>query len=385
MKICVYAICKNEMKFVDKWLDSMQEADYICVLDTGSTDGTYKKLKDDSRVTAVKKESIKPWRFDVARNESMKLVPEDADVLVCTDLDEVFEPGWSDVIRANWNPGTNRMFYSYAWSHNALGEPQDVFKYDKIHSKDYHWVYPVHEVLAINEGAIQNAVDVGDSIFLHHWPDKSKPRGYYMDLLKLSCKEHPSDCHVQMLYARELLIQDRWEEGLTEFLKTLKMPDIENPDKRLVLLNSLFQVAEIYQKLQNYDEALWYCQEFIKEDHTYREPYLLMAELYNQMKMPTLAYSCVEAAEKFAFRHNDWVERATTWLGWIHDVKSVSEDMLGLVDAALEDLSKALAHDPDDARLLKNENILLKKKLSQHAIKPQANGIADINDISIVE
>ena len=71
----------------------MSEADYICVLDSGSTDGTYDLLKKDSRVTVIKKESIKPWRFDVARNESMKLVPEDADVLVCTDFDELFNKG----------------------------------------------------------------------------------------------------------------------------------------------------------------------------------------------------------------------------------------------------------------------------------------------------
>ena len=59
-KICVYAICKNELKFVDQWLDNMSEADYIVVLDTGSTDGTYEKLKQDSRVTLVKQEIITP-------------------------------------------------------------------------------------------------------------------------------------------------------------------------------------------------------------------------------------------------------------------------------------------------------------------------------------
>ena len=52
-KICVYAICKNEEKFVDKWLESMSEADYIVVLDTGSTDNTYNLLKNDTRVTKV--------------------------------------------------------------------------------------------------------------------------------------------------------------------------------------------------------------------------------------------------------------------------------------------------------------------------------------------
>ena len=92
MKVCVYAICKNEEQFVDRWVDSMSEADEIYVLDTGSTDKTVKKLKKRGVKVSVKK--IEPWRFDVARNESLKLVPEDTDICVCTDLDEVFNKGW---------------------------------------------------------------------------------------------------------------------------------------------------------------------------------------------------------------------------------------------------------------------------------------------------
>jgi len=53
MKICVYAICKNEIKWIDRWLDNMSEADAIVVLDTGSTDGSFEKLQKDSRVTRV--------------------------------------------------------------------------------------------------------------------------------------------------------------------------------------------------------------------------------------------------------------------------------------------------------------------------------------------
>ena len=45
-KVCVYAISKNEEKFVDRWVNSMNEADEIFVLDTGSTDNTLKKLKE---------------------------------------------------------------------------------------------------------------------------------------------------------------------------------------------------------------------------------------------------------------------------------------------------------------------------------------------------
>ena len=41
MKICVYAISKNEEKFVSRWVNSMKEADEIYVLDTGKKAGKY--------------------------------------------------------------------------------------------------------------------------------------------------------------------------------------------------------------------------------------------------------------------------------------------------------------------------------------------------------
>lgn len=114
-KICIYAICKNELKFVEQWLENMSEADYIVVLDTGSTDGTYEKLQQDPRVTRVEQEIITPWRFDIARNKSMDLIPDDADILVCTDFDELFEPGWAQFLRDNWVPGYHtRCHYKYA-------------------------------------------------------------------------------------------------------------------------------------------------------------------------------------------------------------------------------------------------------------------------------
>ena len=74
MKICVYAIAKNEEQFVDRWMDSMREADWVCVLDTGSTDRTVEKLAD--RGAIVCREIIEPWRFDAARNRSMDLIPQ---------------------------------------------------------------------------------------------------------------------------------------------------------------------------------------------------------------------------------------------------------------------------------------------------------------------
>jgi len=130
-KICVYAISKNEIKFVERWFNSVKEADYICVLDTGSTDGTFEKFKELGVITEQK--IYKQFRFDTARNDSLKLVPEDADILVCIDIDEVFESGWAEKIKNNWKESTSRMRYRYTWNFNEDGSEGIVFMADKIH------------------------------------------------------------------------------------------------------------------------------------------------------------------------------------------------------------------------------------------------------------
>ena len=154
MKIVVYAICKNERPFADRWMASMSEADEVCVLDTGSTDGTPQRLEELGAKVSV--QVITPWRFDVARNQSLELVPEDADLCVCTDLDEVFQPGWREKVEAAWAPGVDRLLYRYVWNFLPDGREGMVFWYDKIHRrKGCRWVNPVHEVLQFDGGAPQ--------------------------------------------------------------------------------------------------------------------------------------------------------------------------------------------------------------------------------------
>lgn len=85
-KICVYAIAKNESKNVERWVASMRPADHIVVLDTGSEDNTVELLT--SLGVEVHQKQYEHFRFDVARNDSLKLVPDEYNIRVCTDIDE---------------------------------------------------------------------------------------------------------------------------------------------------------------------------------------------------------------------------------------------------------------------------------------------------------
>lgn len=315
LKICVYAICKNEINNIKSWLESMSEADYIVVLDTGSSDGTFEELSKDSRITRLEQMTIDPWRFDVARNESLKLVPDDADILVCTDFDERFASGWGEWLRANWNPKQhNRCHYDYIWSHGEKGEPQNVFRYDKIHSRGFKWVYPVHEVLMpISFDMNINWLEADDHIILHHFQDQDKARNY-LSLLQISAEENPNDAHVIMLLGREYYGLQDYANALETLCQGLqKANNIEKVDGGLCLLQIIYIIACSFYAVGQYDRSLHYCQEFIKLDSTYREPYFLMAKIYIVQRAYVLAESIILGALKHTTFKKNWVETSISW------------------------------------------------------------------------
>lgn len=356
-KVCVYAICKNELKFLDKWLESMSEADYVVVLDTGSTDGSYEFLKNDPRCTRVEQKVFDPFRFDTSRNESMTLVPEDTGIYVCTDPDELFEPGWCKVLKEGWNDDTERGYYTYAWNHDPSGAPMNVFKYDKIHTKDYHWIYPVHEVLWPNNKSLddQIKVDFGDKIYLHHWQDISKNRKNYLDMLKISVEENPGDCHVFHLYAREFILQHRNDEARRLFLKLILMKDIGNPLYSEVRLDGYLMLAELAFAKQELDEAIFWCNEFIKLNNSFREPYLMIANIYNMVSQFEDAKRILNLMNSRCKRHYSWVEKSANWS--YTDIIVLGDAEFGLknYEKALECINIGLQHEPDNIQFLKRK------------------------------
>ena len=114
MKICVYAISKNEAHFVKRFCESAKDADLILIADTGSDDGLPEQAQACG--ATVHHISITPWRFDLARNAALALIPRDMDVCISLDIDEVLQPGWREEIERVWKIGeTTRLRYMFDW------------------------------------------------------------------------------------------------------------------------------------------------------------------------------------------------------------------------------------------------------------------------------
>lgn len=113
MKIAVYAISKNEAQFVERFCESAKDADGIFIADTGSTDDTAEQAAKHGAI--VHDICITPWRFDLARNAALALIPRDYDICISLDLDEIMEPGWREEIERVWVEGTTRLRYYFDW------------------------------------------------------------------------------------------------------------------------------------------------------------------------------------------------------------------------------------------------------------------------------
>lgn len=367
-KVAIYAICKNERQFVDKWLESMKEADYICVLDTGSDDDTYEYLiREKVRYPQliVEQKVIDPWRFDTARNESLKLVPEDANILFCTDLDEVLEPGWYKPLVEKWNPKLHsRGEYMYAWSHLPDGSDGRVFKYNKIHDKCWKWYAAVHEFLMRknSEGnwsssySRTNVCDLCGEIKLHHWPDLTKSRGSYLALLEERVADNDTDYTAKVYLANEYGYRGQYQKSIDAFKVIIEK--YSDKFENYEVANFYSCTAEMYEKLNDQKHAEEYYLKAITKEPTWREPYLFYANLLNNQGKYDTAIGYIREALKKSVRRYVYIERDTSWNSLPYDLLSISYYYTGQYLKALACVDKALESFPEDGRLLTNREIM---------------------------
>lgn len=249
MKIAVYAICLNEAQFVDRFLDAAAGADLIVIADTGSTDGTVAAF--ERRGVKPHAISIKPWRFDRARNAAMALVPDDVDVCVSLDLDEVIMPGWRHVVERAWRPPINHLMYTHAWSRDVTGLWHEHLD-NRIHARHgFIWRYPCHECVFAD--GIPDHIGIVRHLRIEHRPDPTKSRGQYLPLLELAVREEPNSPRHAFYLGREFHYAGRYAEALVELGRYL---DIASEPERGERCAALRLIARCHDAMGEADAAL---------------------------------------------------------------------------------------------------------------------------------
>ena len=352
MKIAVYAISKNEEKFVERFCQSAKEADLILIADTGSTDRTVELgVACGATVHSI---CVTPWRFDIARDTALALVPGDFDVCISLDLDEVLEPGWRQEIERVWTPETTRLRYKFDWGSGVR------FYSEKIHHrKGYHWHHPVHEYCR-PDGRTKEVYAHTDIFLVTHHPDPTKSRGQYMPLLELAVKEDPHCVRNAFYFARELTFYSRWEEAIEALKKYLSMPQATWDHERCFAMRLL---GKSFDALGKPEEALKWHRLAVAEAPKTREPWMALAEFCYRRGMWVECYSGTLNALQITEKQEVYTMDPSVWTEKPYDLASIAAYNLGLREQAIDFCRKALELAPTDTRILANLKLMESQKL----------------------
>lgn len=341
MKIAVYTIAKNEEQFVERWAESAKDADYRLILDTGSTDKTVDKAI--AAGISIFSATISPWRFDIARNTSLSLLPADIDICIALDMDEVLLPGWREELE-KISENVTRPRYKYTWSWNEDGTPGLEYGGDKIHRRHgYRWHHPVHEVLVTDR--IQE-VQEWTNLEIHHYPDTSKSRGQYFPLLELAVQEDPLDDRNQYYLAREYFFNGMYDKAIDMFKKHLANPRATWGPER----------AASWRYLAKCDSANaeHYLAQAIQDAPNRRESLVELGMVFYRKNDFEKALMFMEEAILIQEKPLDYLCEDFAWGSLPYDVAAISAFNLGKKDLALRYGAVAVTYEPDNQRLINN-------------------------------
>lgn len=345
MKVAVYSIALNEENFIRRWYESAKEADYLLIADTGSTDKTHDVAK--SLGIQVFDIAVAPWRFDIARNAALSLIPKDIDYCIALDMDEILLPGWKKELEKAFEKGWSRPRYQYTWSWRDQKETLPALQYggDKIHKRvGYRWKHPVHEVLVSDRiEETQGWINLQ----IHHHPDHKKSRSQYLPLLELAVKEDPWDDRNAYYYARELFFNRKYIDAFKQFHKYLSLPTATWKPERASAMRYL-------AKCSGGDAREKWFKRAVEEAPDRREPLVDLALFYFDKNDWKNCLRYAKQATKISDKPLEYLCEDFAWGSIPFDLVAVSSYYLNDYKQALLFGKKAVKADPQNSRLVKN-------------------------------
>lgn len=357
IKIATYAIAKNEEKHVERWLEATKESDYRIILDTGSSDSTVELLKKADNLIWGET-LVSPWRFDTARNQALALVPEDVDVCLILDMDELPEKNFYRKVQQQWVRGADRGWISI--------DTAFKWKIDRLHSRQgWVWKWPCHEV-AVRIDGTENYQFCDTNALIYHKPDITKSRSLYLPMLEAAVIEMPSDSRMWTYLCREYYHYEKWEKVLECAEKVLSMDGL---DSELATVCRWAGDAARSLKMPSRD---WFLRG-VDICPTQGEPWLaLAADALRNGEWDLALTSAIECFEKPKVVH--YLHEPTAWMWKAYDIAAQASFNLRKLDEALAFAYEAhKAKGPETARIRRNIDMMEKMKREMRAHSKGSN------------
>jgi glycosyltransferase involved in cell wall biosynthesis len=238
--VCLNMIVKNETDVIERCLASVKPLiDFWVIVDTGSTDGTQKKIQEFMKDIPGELHE-RPWiDFAHNRNEALNLAQAKADYLLFIDADDVFarDPNFK-------MPHLNKDFYFITTKYGNTTYARNQLVKSGL---DWKWIGPVHEVLVSPWAYSYETLD-GLSMVIVGGGDRSRdPKKFLKDakVLEAALKKEPDHARWVFYLASSYRDAGKLERAIKTYEKRVSMGGWYEE-----VFWSLYQIASIQEYLQ---------------------------------------------------------------------------------------------------------------------------------------
>ncbi len=285
--VCLNMIVKDESKVICRCLESLLPIiDYWVIVDTGSTDGTQKIIKDFMKSKKVKGElHERPWvNFGHNRNEALQLALGKSDYILFIDADEFL------TYEENFKlPHLDKDFY-------YIPIELDGLHYKRVQliksSPEWKWVGALHEVLVPPPGTVGETLEGVVITSTRDGARSQDPQKYLKDaqILEKALQEEPNNTRYMFYLAQSYRDAGDNEKALQYYQRRIDMGGWEEE-----VFWSKLQLGIIHQRMGAPDDTVISCY---KDAYFYRptraEPLYYLA---NFMRSKSNFKGCYEVAK----------------------------------------------------------------------------------------
>ena len=161
MNITLYAICKNEEKNIENFIENSKKFSHTVVVDTGSTDNTVQLLKDAGIEVYEHPQTREEFDFSKARNQALSYIT--TDWAFSLDFNENVYDLYLDQFGAISEDLTRFNHERYDRYEEETTKSDEI--YVRFHrTKNYKWINAVHEIPVSVDTAIKITKKINRSI-----------------------------------------------------------------------------------------------------------------------------------------------------------------------------------------------------------------------------
>jgi glycosyltransferase involved in cell wall biosynthesis len=283
--VCLNMIVKNESEIITRCLTSVLPfIDYWIIVDTGSTDGTQKIIKDFMQKAGKPGElHERPWvNFSHNRNEALNLAKNKGDYLLFIDADEylVYAPDFK-------LPLLDKDFYYIMMDGGGTFHARTHFINNHLNWK---WIGVLHEYVYSSQAKSSGTIDHMTNIYTSQGARTKDPHKYEKDaqILEAALKDEPNNSRYVYYLAQSYRCCGNLELALKNYEKLIAMGSWEEEVFTAMLIVGQLQeelkmpshkIVESFYRAYNYRctraEPLYYLANYYRRNGNYAPGYLV--------------------------------------------------------------------------------------------------------------